>query len=235
MAHGTTGNYNHYYFVEPRGKKDEWPYFRIQELNDGSFEDRDNASWVEGFITRIEFKQQFNKHKQANEDVVLLFLEDDGGEMNRVSLRFNSLGRNIMNSLIGIPQEDVKRSDRVKITLWQSKADDEGRQFGRASVYRNGERCEWGLDIEEVRELVDYVDTDEGRRPRFKRLNDRLYKDLHILKDTLESLPQRQAGETTPQKESDYKGSSGGPLPDEKPHPAETPPDLNEEDDDLPF
>lgn len=117
--------------IEQVGKEDgEWVAIAEGDYYEGIF--------VDAKVEEYEYK------KETKQKLVMEF-HDDGGNKETLSVNFNSLALNIINTLAG---QDSIVGKKIAFTVY-SKKDKEGEDRARIYIEINGQKTEWkyGPDI----------------------------------------------------------------------------------------
>jgi hypothetical protein len=114
------------------------PYFEILEKVDGKWTPQENTiTSVSGILTDVQIKENTFDNVVVKSVAVSL---KDGNETYILDLRFNIVGRGILNSLVNI--QDISKP--VEISVYQNK-----KGYESGAVRSDGEIVSWKFSLDE--------------------------------------------------------------------------------------
>jgi len=139
--------------TQDKDRKPINPVLSSQEKNEdtGEFVDGEDYTSVTGDIKWVEItEREFNGDKKKSAKILLT----DNGEAYLLEIRFNILGRNIFNQLLGL--DDPKA---VQIGVYKNK-----KGYNASYVKQNGESVKWKFDYADIPKGVEINNPRTGAR-----------------------------------------------------------------------
>jgi hypothetical protein len=153
MAYGTNQGWKKIIYFSTFTKEDEYPHFQVRTKQEDNYVDLPDATFVEGYLHSLQFKDEPSYDKKTTEKNLYVKLFD-GDELYIIRVKFFMIGRSIMNSLANLVTLDPPLDLKLTIRLYRTKPNERGDKYARAWVGYGVEALDWNMTAEQMKSLT---------------------------------------------------------------------------------
>lgn len=194
-----TSNLTTYFMKIADCKLGETVKIKQQKKEGDKYVDLEDINQVEGKFHKAVIRKY---QPRANEDAYelkLTLIDSLEGEAYVIGIPFNTVGRSIINRLLGLP----KPIGTIKISVWN----DRNSNYSKAAVSHNGEKTNWKFSLNEQKKFITETPVKEKGKTVIKK--DYYELDMMLIKEVNEHLATSVTPDEMAGKPEDAKVESG--------------------------